>query len=304
MPRSRSPDPDGYVLEPGRRAAARLTAVGAALVDPAEHQAREARREGARELDDAVERMPDLGRARRDRERAMPRNLTAAAGHPQTLRQLPEPDSVRRPLSERQRRVRSAAKRRAQDAMPDTQYRALSRLVTDTSYRNRLNDALSDAAGDAQDIPDADRVAVQRTDRAIGQYERENTRRHVVYANLEMPAAVPAGHTVRVLREHFQRGAAVSFDRFTGAAHQLHEIEPAQDASDIPVFEIETRRGIYLGRSRGDDTTHLLSRGLRFTVASEVHEAAYLRPDGSRGLRPVIQLRDLDTTEPAGGRHP
>lgn len=303
MSRSRSADPDGYVLDPGRRGAAGLAAMGAALVDPDEAGARQARRAGARELDETVEQMPGLGRARRDRERAMPRDVTAAAGHPQTVRQLAEPDSVRRPLSARQRRYRSAAKRAAQDAMPDTQYNALSRLVTDSSYRNGLGDALSDAAGDAQDIPDADRVAVQRIDRAIAQYERENTRGHVVYANLQMPAAVPAGHTIQGLRQHFQPGAVISFDRFIGAAHQLHEIEPAQDASGIPVFEIQTRRGIYLGRPSGDDTTQVLPRGLQVRVVS-VHEAAYLRPDGSRGQRPVIQVRDLDPTEPPGGQQP
>lgn len=296
MPRSRSADPDGYVLETGRRGAADLTATGAALVDPGEFGAREETRAGARDLDRRLEAMPGLTRQRRDRERAMPRDVTAAAGHPRTVRELPEPDSVRRPLSDRQRRMRSADKRAAQDAMPDTQYRALGQLVTDPAHRTRLNNALSDAAGDVQELPDAYRTAVQRTDRAIAQYEHANTRGHVVYANLEMPDAVPAGHTLRVLREYFQPGTVISFDRFTGAAHQLHEIEPAHDPGGVPAFEIQTRRGIYLGRSRSaDDTTHVLPRGLRTSVVS-VHEAAYLRPDGTRGTRPVIQLIDLDAT--------
>lgn len=295
MPRSRPADPDGYVLEVGRRGASGLTATGAALVDPGEAQAREETRAGYRDLDRAVEQMPGLTRQGRDRERAMPRNLTAPAGHPRTVRELPEPDSVRRPLSDRQLRARAAGKRRAQGAMTDTQYHALGRLVTDPAHRARLGDALSDAAGDVQELPDADRAAVQRTDRAIGRYEHENTRGHVVYANLEMPAAVPAGHTLRVLREHFRPGAVVSFDRFTGTAHQLHEIEPAQDPGSVPAFEIQTRRGIYLGTGSTGDTTHLLPRGLRASVVS-VHEAAYLRPDGTRGTRPVIQLLDLDAT--------
>ena len=47
MPRSRSADPDGYVLETGRRGAANLTATGAALVDPGEFEARETTRAGA-----------------------------------------------------------------------------------------------------------------------------------------------------------------------------------------------------------------------------------------------------------------
>ena len=295
MPRSRSADPDGYVLEVGRRGAAGLTATGAALVDPGEFEAREATRAGARDLDRAVESMPGLTRQRRDRERAMPRDLTAPAGHPRTVRALPEPDAVRRPLSDRQVRARSAAKRAAQDGMTGTQYDALGRLAADPAHRARLNDALSDAAGDVQELPDADRAAVQRTDRAIGQYEAENTRGHVVYANLEMPAAVPAGHTLRGLREHFQPGTVISFDRFTGGAHQLHEIEPPHDPGAVPAFELQTRRGIYLGTGTRGDTTHLLPRGLRASVVS-VHEAAYLRPDGTRGTRPVIQLLDLDAT--------
>jgi hypothetical protein len=301
MPRSRNADPDGYVLDPGRRSGGALAATGAVLTDPAEFAEREHQRAGARDLDDAVEAMPGLSRARRDRERAMPRDLTAAAGHPQTIRLIPEPDSVRRPLSARQCRARAAAKRSAQDAMPDTQYHALSQLVTDAAYRDRLGDALSSAAGDAQDISEADRVAAQRIDRAIGQYERLNSRGHVVYVNLEMPAALPAGHTIRVLSGHFRPGAVVSFDRFTGAAHQLHEIEPGHDPEGTPVFEIQTRRGIFLGRATGGDTTHVLPRGFRGRVVS-VHQASYLRPDGSRGQRPVIQLRDADTTEAAGGQ--
>lgn len=295
MTRSRTADPDGYVVDPDRRAGPSLNVKAADLVDPGEYGRREAERAGARDLDSKVEEMPGLSRARRDRERAMPRDFTAPAGHPQTIRTLPEPDSVRRPFSARQRRVRSAAKRAAQDAMPDTQYGALARLVTDQALRDGLNDALSDAAGDVQQLTDAARVAVQRADRAIGQYERGNSRGHVVYVNLEMPAAVRAGHTVVGLRALFPPGTVISFDRFTGGAHQLHEIEPLGGAS-MPAFEIQTRRGIYLGRSGSlDDTTHVLPRAMRLSVVS-VHEAEFLRPDGSRGRRPVIQLRDLEAS--------
>jgi hypothetical protein len=290
MPRKARPD--GYVMDPGRGASARLASVQATLATPSEMASRAADRAGARDLDQAVEQMPGLTRMARDRERAMPRDTTAPVPDPRMERTLPEPDQVRRLLSSRQRKDRSAAKRGWQDSLPDTGYHAVASLVTDTGYRGQLNDALSDVGGDAQQLDDADRVLVQRVDRAIQAYERGSNRGHVVYVNMRLPAELAGMDPVGAARSYLPAGTIVELDRFTGGAHCMHEIEV--DGGDrVPVLEIQTRRGAYLGRSDSlDDTAHLLPRGMRLRVTA-AHVARYERRDGSLGRRPVIQLVDL-----------
>jgi len=77
----------------------------------------------------------------------------------------------------------------------------------------------------------------------------------------------------------------------------MHEVEPpAGVAADGPVLEIQTRRGMYLGRSDSlDDTAHLLPRGLQLQVVG-MHEADYQRPDRSAGRRAVIQCLDVTSS--------
>ena len=61
------------------------------------------------------------------------------------------------------------------------------------------------------------------------------------------------------------------------------------------VLKIQTRRGIYLGRSDSvDDTAHLLPRRVRLRVVGNP-AATYRRRDGSTGQ--VTQLLNL-TTQP------
>jgi hypothetical protein len=237
--------------------------------------------------------MPGLRRQARDRERAMPRATAGDIPDPRMERNLPRAGTVRRPLSSRQRKARSAAKRLTQDGLPQTQYQALLSTVTDPGYRARVNNALSDAAGDVQQLPDRMRAEVQRVDRAIQAYERGSGRGHVVYVNLELPDAVRGGHPLGTARAYFPEGSAIDLDRFTGAAHSMHEVEPPGGGADMPVLEVRTRRGMYLGRSDSlDDTTHLLPRGMRLQVVA-MHDATFERPDGSTGRRPVIQVRDI-----------
>ena len=58
-------------------------------------------------------------------------------------------------------------------------------------------------------------------------------------------------------------------------------------------FEVQTRRGAYLGQSdKKDNTQHLLPRGMEFEVVG-VQEASYRSPDGRTGSRMVVQLRDV-----------
>jgi hypothetical protein len=150
---------------------------------------------------------------------------------------------------------------------------------------------------DAQVLEDDQRRQVQRVDRAIQTFERANDRGHVVYSNVEMPATMNTAHLQTFVRKHFAAGSTVHFDRFTMTTHTLHEAEPRTGVQErTAVFEIQTRRGAYLGASDGrDDTAHLLPRGMRFTVAG-AHPASYRRPDGTLGTRTVIQLIDTNSS--------
>jgi len=84
----------------------------------------------------------------------------------------------------------------------------------------------------------------------------------------------------------------LDFDRFTMTTHTIHQLDSTMTEHDI-VFEIETDRGMYLGRSdKVDDTAHLLPRGMRFEVVS-AGQGRYRRPDGTIGRRMIVQLRDI-----------
>lgn len=284
--------PDGGVLDVDRGSGTTSTKIAEVV---SVEQARERRdsRTGSRDLDAVVESMPGLNRQQRDRERAAPRNVAGEVPDPRMERTLPEPDAIRLPISARQRSARSVTKRVVQDALPATQFTALDQLVTDPGHWRRTNDALSDAAGDVQQLDDTQIARVQRVDRAIMAYERSSNRSHVVYCNVQMPAAINAANLEGFSRNVFKPGSEIAFDRFTAGAHNLHQIERSdRDADRTAVFEIQTRRGAYLGRSTSsDNTSHLLPRGLQLRVVG-THSARYTRPDGTTGRRRVIQLTD------------
>lgn len=265
------------------------------MLSPEEIVARRQERAGARDLDDEVERTPGT-RAWRDTQRAFPRDVSEPVSHERKRRKLPSSREVRRSLSARQRDARSAAKNRAQARMPLREYQQLFDLVGDvrSSTWVDLNDALSEAAGDRQMLTDAQQQQLGRVDRAIQRAERDNDGRgHVVYLNVRAPHFINRSNAEGYAANQFSPGSTVEFDRYSGAAHNLHEIETSPSvASRTIAFEIQTRRGLYLGGShKVDDTGHLLPRGMRLRVAGS-HRATYERPDGTRGERVVVQLVD------------
>ncbi|QHE73532.1 hypothetical protein [Rhodococcus sp. WAY2] len=254
----------------------------------ASHQDRAAERSSARELDDMVEDSA-FTRARKDLERAFPRAAVADVSA-RKRRQLPIPDSIRIPPSARQRKARSVAKNIAQTQLPAVGYKAVDTLISDTDHWSQLGTALSAARGDAQHLDEKTRTQVQRVDRAIQTAERTNDRGHVLYCAARLPHPVPTSGTN--LPAALQQGAMLDFDRFTMTSHAIHELDATMTEDDV-VFEIETDRGMYLGRSdKVDDTAHLLPRGMRFEVVS-AGQGRYRRPDGTIGSRMIVQLRDI-----------
>ena len=291
MPRKGHPD---YVVDPDRGSSA-SAAKNARLVDADEHADRADSRAGLRGLDAMTEGMTGLNRMQKDRERLFPRGTTADLGHPRMRRDLPQPGQERSPLSARQRNERSKDRRTTQDTMPLTQLRAQRDLVTQPARWRSLNDQLSTNTGDVQALSERDQEQVRRVDRAIQAYERHNDRGHVLYSNVRMPYYINQANLPGFLRNNFAPGDRVAFDRYTHSTHQLHETAGYVDDPDgrVAVFEVQTRRGAYLGQSdKKDNTQHLLPRGMEFEVVG-VQEASYRSPDGRTGSRMVVQLRDV-----------
>lgn len=293
----RSTDPDGgRVLDPDRGRSSTSAKV-AQFTGATDAFAREQDRAGFRDLDSRTEALPGLNRQQRDRARIYPRATTADLRHPRMERTLRDQHELRLPLSSRQKKARSVARRAVAARLPHTQYNAQRRLVTKPEQWQRINDQLSDTIGDIDALDERDQQQIRRIDRSIQAYERVNDRGHVVYANVQMPPAINRSNLLEFTEHSFQAGDLIAFDRYTAAAHQLHEVAVPDPAGRTAVFEIQTRRGIYLGGSDSvDNTGHLLPRGLELEVAG-VHEISYRQPDGTTGRRVAIQL--IDVTERA-----
>lgn len=298
MAQKSRPSPDGK-LDVDRGSSTDPRVKVAAFLTPEQVKERAADRVGHRELDLLVEQSPGLSRPSKDRERATPRGTAAPLGHPLKARPMRTVDEPRTVMSARQRDARSKTKFQVQDGLSGAQHREMRRLMVDERGRwPQINDALSDSAGDVQQLDETTIRAVQRVDRAIQAYEASNDRSHVLYCNVQMPRYVNAGNVAGYARNHFPSGQEIAFDRYTGSSHCMHELELEEPASERTiVFEMATRRGMYLGRSgRGDDTSHLLPRGLRLWVVG-TGQASYLRPDGSTGRRTVVQVTDTPPAE-------
>lgn len=176
MTKGRQRDPGG-VLDSDRGSselgkAAEMVPLGEAIE-------RDLERAGQRDLDQRLESMPGLSRAAKDAQRITPRPTVADLGHPRKERTLAADGEVRRPLSGRQMKDRSKTKRQVLARLPETQYQALKDLAVDDSDTwTRLNDSLSDAVGDPDQLAQADRRTMRRVDAAIQAYEATNDRGH------------------------------------------------------------------------------------------------------------------------------
>lgn len=286
-----SPD---YVVDPDRGSGTQ-TAKLADFVDVDLHGLRASSRAGLRDLDAMVESMPGLTRARRDKERNMPRDTLAELRHQRMQRTLPGPGDVRIPMSGRQRSQRRLARSTTEAHLPVIQLDATHDLVADKRQWHQLNDALSEHASDMVNLSEAQQTQIRRVDRAIQAYERHNDRGHVIYSNVELPGWINHSNHDGFVRNNFKPGQVIEFDRYTVGTHQMHETTAMTDArpDQMVVLEMQTRRGAYLGQSdKKDNTEHLLPRGMRFEVV-DVHEADHRDRKGVLRRHTVIQMRDI-----------
>jgi hypothetical protein len=194
--------------------------------------------------DKARDQESSLTRATRDRDRATPRDVSRVDST--RLRgALPEPEEFRRALSARQRKIRSATKNKVISSAPESQRQAIRSMLTDEDpgQWRRVNGALHHAAGDVQALSDSDRAKVQRLDRVIQSYERENDRTHTVYVAVKLPDTHGDVKDVDDLPPNLQPGAKVTFDQFTITRHSLHET-PGHDSHRHLMSEMTTSRGM------------------------------------------------------------
>lgn len=249
-----------------------------------------------RRRDKAMEAMPGLTRATRDRDRGYPR--PAGSVPPPRKRVAFPAGTVRNGPSDYQCAQRSTTKRTAQDRMRNTEYTALRDLVTDQRRWLALNSRLSDTFSAGGQLDDVERIRVQRVDRAIRRYEEANDRGHLVYSGLTLDED-QLGQDQRAgrgLQEWLERWAApgdrFTFDQFTDSDHVPHKVSAA------PVLlEIETSRGIYLGgATTTGPTAHLLPRGLQLEVVAVI-TSVVTRPGLPPLERPTVQLRVIDERE-------
>jgi len=206
--RSRRVDPD-FVLDADRGLSDQPTVKQAEFIPADAADAREQRRRGLRAVDEARDALTDLTRPRRDRDRATPRDVAGEVPDSRMTRSLPEPSQMRTPLSARQRNARSATKWAVQDRLTATQHAAVAHVLGEPQNWRDVNDELSAAAGNVQQLEERKRLQVQRVDRAIQAYERENHRGHVVYSNVRMPRAVAALSSTRYWSGNSNRAASL-----------------------------------------------------------------------------------------------
>lgn len=259
------------------------------LVDAIANKAMDRLRD--RIVDEAREQDRSQTRAAKDRDRATPRDASSVASTRLRLN-LPNREEFREALSGRQRKLRSVVKNKVMAAAPQSQHQAVRTMLTDqdTAEWSRINTDLHRSAGNVQKLDSEDRKTVQRLDRMVQSYERLNDREHKVYVAVELPTTHRDVKGLKDLPPNMRPGANMTFDQFTLAKHNLHEL-PSHDSPRHLVFEIVTSRGAYLGRSDTvEDTTHLLPRAMNMQAVSAEH-ITYETPGGYNG-RIVIQLRE------------
>lgn len=239
---------------------------------------------------EALDEMMTMGEA--DARREVPR-LREDSIKPRKMRKLPQAGQERPMLSSNMKKEYSRTKRSWERSLPKTRRRALDNTMRDSASLEGLNRALRGTHGTKSELPPAIRRRAEAVDRAIQDYERTNERQHVVYTTLRAPRdhGNSRNAVLRRLNEMSQDpdSRPLTFDGYVPATHSLGNIANEKDI----VLEMRTKSGAYLGTS---DTTpnadHIVNRGRAFRVVG-THEATYVKPDGTRGTRTVVQVDDV-----------
>lgn len=218
--------------------------------------------------------------------------------NPRKSRRLPSPSSERQLLSSNMKKDYNKAKRGWVEGMPKSHYQAMKRTMSNRKTLEGVNRALNGAVGMRSELKPATQRRVREIDRAIQSFESANEREHIVYTTLKSPR--DHGNSRNALRRRLEEmtqngeGATITFDSYIPASHSMGTL---QDGPDI-VMEVRTKSGAYLGTSdTTPDASHLVGRG-RVLRPVSVHEASYVKADGTRGTRTVVQMDDVTPDGP------
>lgn len=219
--------------------------------------------------------------------------------NPNMSRSLPSAADVRSPLSSNRKKDLSRQKTAAFSRMPNSRKQAMITQLEHAAPMERLNRRLAETVGDVSQMSSYEARRVRRLDRAINEVESANKRQHLVYAPIFAP-----GNDRKALVEHFRNTIEKNekkpeadrrtedFDRYVIADHNMANLD--RYPGEV-VAEIRTTRGGYIG---GSDTVaaaeHVLPRGMRYNVVAVQENVSYLRPDGTKGRRTVVQLEDIN----------
>lgn len=240
-----------------------------------------------------------LSQREADARREIPETITQNQ-NARKDRSLPGGDAERRMLSSRMQKDLNKSKRAWVDGLPETRKRSVNRTVGNRSSMEGLNSALNEAVGMRSELRPSIRRRVSELDRSIADFEANNEREHIVYSTLAAPHN--SGSSRKALREALAEMSvrkddepgqkSLAFDGYIPATHSMGNLA---DGPDI-VMEIRTRSGAYLGSS---DTTpnadHIVGRG-RLLRPRGVQEVTYVKPDGTRASRVVVQVDDVTPT--------
>lgn len=220
--------------------------------------------------------------------------------NPRKSRRLPSPSAERQMLSSNMKKEYSKTKRGWIEQMPKSHYHAMKRTMSNRQMLEGINRELNGVVGMRSELPPATQRRVREIDRSIQAFEATNQREHIVYTTLKSPK--DHGNSRNALRRRLEamtenrdgeENSTLTFDSYIPASHSIGTLK---DSPDI-VMEIRTKSGAYLGTSdTTPDASHLMGRG-RVLRPVSVHEASFVKPDGTRGTRTVVQMDDV-TPEP------
>lgn len=218
--------------------------------------------------------------------------------NPRKNRSLPSPSTERQMLSSNRKKEYNKTKRGWVEQMPKSHYHAMKRTMANRQMLEGVNRELNGVVGMRSELPPATQRRVKEIDRSIQAFESTNEREHIVYTTLRSPKE--HGNSRNALRRRLENmtesqgqgdgeNSTITFDSYIPASHSIGTLK---DSPDI-VMEVRTKSGAYLGTSdTTPDASHLVGRG-RVLRPVSVHEASFMKPDGTRGTRTVVQMDDV-----------
>lgn len=210
---------------------------------------------------------------------------------PKYAKALPARGKERPMLSSRQKKDLNKSKVTWMENQPPTRMDRARGALNDPRRLEAVNVALRSVVGRKSGLDVATRRHVAALDRSISEFEANNRREHVVYAQLNAPFDHGASREAlqRRLNAMAESKGSFTFDGYIPATHSLGNVA---DSPEV-VMEIRTRSGAYVGTSDSTpDANHIIGRGRTLRVES-VQSAPFKRPDGSTGQRLVVQMTDI-----------